>query len=238
LSQDEGVGYYIGFSTVGAVFILIIALLGGQPGVSISDTERILVGIAFIFCALFGISIAVRPGWLGRLARKGIHGADKAEYGETSDPERRRRLGHHPECEGFNSHRITIRNSTYCAGCLGLSMGAIAAIILTVLHIVVPYRLSGFPLYVLIFIGLTIVFLNYGEIMMSVRNPHVHVVSNTFLVVGFLLVVLGVFELTGSILYGLFGILISFLWLDTRIRLSKWRHHRICEECGADCKAY
>jgi hypothetical protein len=232
------VGYYVVLSAVGASFIFIIALLGVETGTPISDTERILVGIAFISSAIFGISIAVRPGWMGRLARKGIHGVDGTESVESPGPERKRRLGHHPDCDAFNSHRIATGKATYCAGCLGLSLGAIAAIILTVLHIVVPYHLSGFYLYVVIFVGLTIVFLSFGEIMMTVRNPHVHVISNTSLVVGFLLVVLGIFELTGSFLYGLFAILISFLWLDTRIRLSKWRHHGICEDCGADCRAY
>lgn len=238
MRQKEGVGYYIVLSAMGAAFVSVIALLGAQTGVSISDAERILVGIAFISSALFGISIAFRPGWLGRLARKGVHGADQVEYGESSHPRSRRRFGHHPDCEGFNSHRIRVRNGTYCAGCLGLSMGATAAIILTVLHTVVPYRLSGLSLYVAIFLGLLIVFLNFGEITATVRNPFAHLFSNAALVVGFLLVVLGVFELTGSVVYGLFGILISFLWLDTRIRLSKWRHHRICEDCGEGCKAY
>jgi hypothetical protein len=232
------VHFYVVLSAVGALLISIIALLGVETEIPVSSTERIMVGIAFIASALFGISIAVRPGWLGRLARKGVHGADIREAREISEPPGRRRLGHHPDCEGFGSHRIAIRNGTYCAGCLGLSLGAIAAVILTILHTVVPYRLSGLSLYVVFFLGVGIVFSNFGEIMLRMRNPYVHVGSNAFLVIGFLLVALGVFELTGGILYGLFAILISFLWLDTRIRLSKWRHHRICESCGSDCKAY
>jgi hypothetical protein len=37
---------------------------------------------------------------------------------------------------------------------------------------------------------------------------------------------------------GLVGIIICFLWLDTRIQLSRWNHLKTCRRCPKACKSF
>jgi len=103
---------------------------------------------------------------------------------------------------------------------------------------IVSIELQNLVLKILILLGFVFIILNYTEILMPTRNAFVHVISNAFLVMGFFFIVMGVFELTGSVVAGVVGVIISFLWLDTRIQLSKWRHAVICKNCADSCKAY
>lgn len=52
------------------------------------------------------------------------------------------------------------------------------------------------------------------------------------------LITISIGEITGNMVYGIFSVLLCFLWLDTRIRLSKWNHHRTCTFCPETCKYY
>ena len=131
-----------------------------------------------------------------------------------------------------------MKNKTLCAGCLGLSIGAIISIILAIIYIVTIRKepISGF--YYVVFIGLIIIGLTYAEIMLPLRHAIVHVISNIFLVLSFLLITVSIFEITGNKIYGTISVIISFLWLDTRIQLSNWKHTMICEHCNETCKMY
>jgi hypothetical protein len=235
LSHKKNVAIYLALSSIGAAFIILVSWLGGAEPGSIGFVDKLIVAGAFVSSCLFGISLAVRPGWTGRFARRGIHGANP---GNSERNTGRNRRGHHPDCEEFESHRIFTKKKTYCAGCLGLSLGSAIAILLMVLYLVIPNNLPSYVLLMFVIIGLTIVALNYIEIAMSKRNPIGHVVSNAFLVVGFFLIIVGVFQLTGNALIGILGVIVSFLWLDARIQLSHWRHSEICNGCSETCKAY
>ena len=79
---------------------------------------------------------------------------------------------------------------------------------------------------------------SYIETVIPGRTPAGHVTGNVLLVIGFFLVVAGVFGTTKSPLIGAFAVLISFLWLDTRVQLSNWHHAMICRDCKNTCKAY
>ena len=150
----------------------------------------------------------------------------------------RKRKGHHPDCDQFQNHTIRIDNKTLCAGCLGLSIGAILSIFLMILYIVIRGELSFTTFYFFMFLGLIIISLVYIEIMLPIRYTIIHVISNVFLVISFLLIVVCIFEITGNKIYGAVSILLSFLWLDTRIQLSNWRHTLICKNCDENCKMY
>jgi hypothetical membrane protein len=92
--------------------------------------------------------------------------------------------------------------------------------------------------YLLIFLGLILIAFNFIEIMLPDRHKVIHVFSNIFIIVGFLLIVIGVFEITGSRTYAIISIIFSVLWLYTRIQLSNRRHSMICSKCKEKCKMY
>jgi uncharacterized membrane protein len=146
--------------------------------------------------------------------------------------------GHHPDCEEFNGHIMEFMGRTVCSGCTGLALGSIVAIIFTIAYIALQVNADAWVLYVSLIVGVVLVALSLTDIVLSLGKAGLHNRINIFLVIGFFLVVVSVHQLTGSAAFGLIAIIISFLWLDTRIQLSGKRHRDICKACDQSCKAY
>lgn len=217
---------YLFLSTVAAG--LLIALTFLHENTTVGFFDRLIVSGFFITSCTLGILLTARPGLFKiRHSKQGI-----AE-GDTRGQQLQFK-GHHPGCIHFQSHVLSFRKKTLCAGCTGLQIGSIAAIFLIIL-----YNVTGslgektFNL----FIGFILIGLVYIETILSKRQAMLHVIFNLMLVVAFLLITIGVLELTKASGPGVISILLSFLWLDTRIRLSKWRHTMICRNCGK-CKPF
>ncbi|MFQ5911196.1 MAG: hypothetical protein ACE5IJ_10850 [Thermoplasmata archaeon] len=232
MNQERNLAQYVILSAVGASLIIVISWLGASDAVSFDAADKLLVGGAFILSCMFGISIALRPGWVSRSGRRN-HGA--ITRGQTGKGKRR---GHHPDCGGFEAHVIDTKSRSLCAGCTGLAVGSIISILLVTVCISLPARIPPTFLYVLVSLGMFLIAVNFAETVIPVRNAVLHLVSNVFLVISFFFIVIGVFLLTGNAVYGILGIVMSFLWLETRIRLSNWRHAEVCGECSETCKAY
>ena len=224
--------YYLILSIVAGFLILLLAFFS-SPNTNITRFfDRILiVGIATIGC-LFGVSLATRPGWYRKSLHKN-HGNNKSNTKKI-----RNRIGHHPDCDRFRSHTVTINNKKICSGCLGLAIGAIIALILMIGYLFVDIPKSIGILYLFIISGLVIIGFVYIEIILAKRSTTIHIVSNIFLMISFLLLTIGIFEITGNRMYGVITVILSFLWLDTRIQLSKWHHSLICDNCMETCKMY
>lgn len=187
-----------------------------------------------MFSCLLGLSMALKPNWL-----RGILDKEKEEGQQrVQNLELRIRSGHHPECEGFSSHILKVGNKTYCAGCLGLAIGAIIGILLLFIYLLVPDIVNSMPYVIMIIMGLVFIMINFFNVVTRNKNSIVHVISNIILVSGFFLLVVGFFEITKSISFGLLAVIISYLLLDTRIQLSHWHHERTCIQCPDSCKVY
>jgi len=234
LKQKTNVIYYLILSITAAVLLLTLAFFNSSNTASVDIYDKLFVGGVFITICLFGISLAIYPGWFKRFTKQEKHSSNEKQTQKTA----RKRKGHHPDCDQFQNHTIRINNKMFCAGCLGLSIGAILSIFLMILYIVIGGELSFTTFYFFMFLGLIIIGLVYIEIMLPIRHAIIHVLSNVFLVVSFLLIVVCIFEITGNKIYGAVSILLSFLWLDTRIKLSNLRHTLICKNCDENCKMY
>jgi uncharacterized membrane protein len=226
--------FYLILSTIGAALIIMIFWFRSSEIRSINPFDKMFVGGAFISSCIFGLSLALKPNWVGRFVNRGSkgHGSQKV------DTTKRKRQAHHPDCEPFEGHTITINKKVRCAGCTGLALGSTVSIVLMIFYVVLPYEIPPTPLYILIILGMILIALNYLDLSILNENAHLHLISNTFLVIGFFLIVISVFEKTGSITYGLLAVVLSFLWLDTRIQLSDWHHSLTCKSCGNVCKVY
>ena len=234
MNQKMLVIYYLTLSTIGAALILVVSRFSSSDTNTIHLFDRIVVGVVFISSCVFGISLAVRPNWIKRFIERESHDAKKRKLRTKL----RGRQGHHPDCERFESHTIKIKDKVLCAGCTGLALGSIVSILLMGVYILLPNEIPPTLVNISIMPGLVLIALNCIETVIPTRNTLLHLISNLFLVIGFFFVVMGIFQSTGSMIYGIFGVLISFLWLDTRIRLSGWRHARICKDCNETCKVY
>ena len=131
-----------------------------------------------------------------------------------------------------------MKNKYYCAGCLGLAVGAVMGILFMCLYVVIPLEPPDHLLIGLFCLGLLLVIVNFIDTGRPSRNGWVHLFSNVLLIIGFFLVVMSVFQATSDVGFGLTGIIVSFLWLDTRIQLSRWIHLRTCKKCAKTCKSY
>jgi hypothetical protein len=234
LKQNKNIFYYIILSIAAAVLLLILIFLSPLNTTATGIYDKSFVGGVFITSCIFGISLALYPRWFRRLTKHATHHLNSGKSRKII----RKYKGHHPDCGNFQSHTIGIKNKTLCAGCLGLSIGAIISIILAIIYIVTIRNESIPGFYYVVFIGLIAIGLTYAEIMLPLRHAIVHVISNIFLVLSFFLITIGIFEITGNKIYGTISVIVSFLWLDTRIQLSNWKHTMICEHCNETCKMY
>jgi Na+-driven multidrug efflux pump len=234
LNQKTIAIYYLTLSTIGAALILVVSRFSSSDTNTIHFFDRMVVGVVFISSCVLGISLAVRPNWIKRFTERESHDAKK----QQPRTKLRGRQGHHPDCERFESHTIKMKDKVLCAGCTGLALGSIISIFLMGVYILLPNEIPPTVVDISIMSGMFLIALNYIETVIPIRNTLLHLFSNIFLVIGFFFVVMGIFQSAGSMIYGIFGVLTSFLWLDTRIRLSSWHHTRICKDCGETCKVY
>lgn len=233
MNQKRNAFTYLILSIIGAILIIILIWFSSSNNNTINFYDKLLVGLVFIFCCLIGLSLAFKPNWLRNVIRPDIQGPK-----HINNTKNRARYGHHPVCEQFINHTIKFKNKILCAGCTGLAIGSIISIVLMAIYFVFFNEIPRTILLIFIIFGMILIAINFIEVIITIKNTGIHIVSNMSLVLGFFLVVVGMFQLTGVIIYGMFGIIISFLWLDTRIQLSKWRHNRQCSNCIEQCKAY
>ena len=204
--------------------MIVASVFGYSNQNVIHMSTKLVVGGAFIISCMLGIYAAVKPDWYPK-------GGD----GQQSQI---KMIGHHPDCEEFNNHVIKIKNTILCPGCYGLAFGSVISILLMSCYIVFPIEIQQIHLYVLVILGMFLIVLNYVEITIPARIAYFHLISNIFLVISFFLIILGILHLTGNMIYGLLAVLISYLWLDTRVQLSVWRHSQVCQNCNESCKVY
>ena len=223
--------YYFILTIFGIIILFLISLLS-KPAGSISFFDKLAVVSTFVFCCVIGISLSIYPAWIKRLLKnhkisdKGNKNIKKIKFN-----------GHHPDCEKFNSHTIKISKKTYCAGCLGLIIGFALSIIISIIYLL---NYTDFNLNVkfsMLYIGILTVIIVLVEIS-TITKPVIHIFSNIFFIVAILLILLGILEITHDKSYGFISIMISFIFIQTRIHLSKLKHTNTCNNCSKECKIY
>lgn len=234
MNKKQNVTVYVILSILSALLLFILLLIPQPEIKSIWIFERMIVGGAFITGCVLGLSLALRPGWMKRATNKGYHGATNQKKNSNT----KRRLGHHPDCRGFQGHVIHTKNKVLCAGCTGLALGSFFAILFMVFYIAVPASFSAIQIQIMTLLGFFFIFLSFLEVLNYKRKAAARIITNILLVFGFLLLVIVVFEQTASIPFGVFTVIISLLFMDTRIQLSSWKHTLICKNCRSSCKAY
>ena len=224
---------YLIFSFFAAFFIILFAVFDNSKLSNLDFNDKLLVGFLFIICCIFGISLTFYPGWYKRIIIKDIK-SDKIKISN----DKIKRKGHHPDCVRFYNHTIKFKNNTFCAGCFGLAIGFFISISLMILYLFFINNFSKTFFYILLTIGFIIILILYLEIVINKRNKTVHIALNVFFVLSFFMITVSIFEITNKISYALISILLSFLWLDTRIQLSNRKHRLICANCDKSCKMY
>jgi hypothetical protein len=225
------VKYYVIFSVTVALLLIILAFFSTSILNSITLNEKIILSLFIIIGCLYGISLAFHPGCLKKQKKILKQSNERLKT-------MRSRRGHHPDCEKFYFHTILINKKTMCTGCLGLSIGCLISIILVVFYLIFNISWSITILYFFIVLGLLLIFFAQIETIITRKFKILHIITNITFVLGFLFITIGIFEIKGQLIFGFLGIVLSVLWLDTRIHLSNWRHSLICRNCKEKCKMY
>ncbi|VVB60102.1 Uncharacterised protein [uncultured archaeon] len=233
MNQIRNVSVYLIFSFVAAVFIGILVITSPSDSPTITISEKEIITAMFIMSSVVGISFTVSPNWIRR-----YHSQKKNGEKNTIKEGKRSFQGHHPDCHTFQNHRIQWKHKTWCAGCLGLLIGLNVSIMLMILYLIFDVRQPKMISYLLFIVGLFILTFVYFEIVYRNGHPLLHIFSNSLLPLSFFIIIIAIIGLTGKFAYGFFTMLVCFLWLDTRVQLSKWRHSLLCLNCSESCKMY
>ena len=189
-----------------------------------------------------GLSLALSPNWIGRVFRQAPHGPTPGAAGLGEDDDdgmpRRARLGHHPDCERFDGHRLRRGEGALCAGCTGLAAGSVAGIGLSIALALVPLGLDDAWARALLYGGIALVLADLVTDLVPGRPAAAHAALDALMVVGAFMAVVGTLWSTRSLGYGLLAVLVAVMWVDTRVTLSSWRHIDTCGRCPEACKAY
>ena len=107
-----------------------------------------------------------------------------------------------------------------------------------ILYIIMDFHLTLMVSYLVLFLGFLILLGVFFEAFRQSRHAMVHLLTNSMLPLSFTLFTITVENHTGEFVYGFFTIILCFLWLDTRVYLSKRNHSRLCAACPESCKMY
>lgn len=231
MRKGSAVKAYLALSAVSAALLLLVSFFGAREGASLSQVARWAVGMAFAASCLAGVVLSLRP----RALRCAAHGEGGGPARAASG--RRPRTGHHPDCDRFREHVIVVRGRARCAGCLGLATGSVLALAAIIAFLLAPgpSRSLGAPL---LLTGLVLVGIGFAETACHSRHGPFHVIANALLVTGFFFAVVGVMTATADWIFGLMALIVCFLWMDTRVEISDWKHGEVCAGCPEGCKSY
>ena len=214
------------FSVLGFI-ILPFLLLQSAKFETNFQYGSFLVGSLYSLICLLGIVAVFYPQKCqNTFAFRNVNLEHKARTGKGSDLIFE---GHHPDCRKFNGNRISVCGSTFCSACTGLFVGAILALIGTVLYFFFGF---AFPVSGLGLLSMGIVAILLG-LMQFVFRGYVKLVVNSLFVVGSFLMLISADLIGGRLFIDLYVLgLIVFLLL-TRIMLSEWTNRKTCLECGS-----
>ncbi len=141
--------------------------------------------------------------------------------------------GHHPNCGYFGAHVFRIGNRVFCAGCVGLILGAVFSLFGAILYffMVLSFSLDNLVFWVG-FIGVSGGLLQYH--LFNWGRSSLHLTVNAFFVFSVFLLLAAIDSATQNVIAGLYIVALSVLWLYTRIVLSQIDHQKICSACTTE----
>lgn len=215
--------------------LLPLMLLNPPPPVVVLPWQTQLIGIIFLIICILGIIAGITPSHCSLTRNKKKQSQKEiTENTNTTQIKSIRKEGHHPTCDHYSDHVITIKESHYCAGCSGLVTGAIIAITGTVLFFFLSFQII-LPevVFWLGFVFVTIGLLQHPLYqLLTLHRGIIRFTINILFVVGSFLLLASVIQLTNSLILAIYLLLLILYWIFTRIVLSRRSHHLICSRCN------
>lgn len=227
---------YLLFLTISFAGLTLTAtlILSSPAAPDLFQGRQILVGGIFISICVLGILAGCWPSRCFSIIN--LQRVKSSEFAVKSDLtgslEKPLRLkGHHPDCIGFQDHVVRIRNSTLCAGCVGLVLGATLSILVST-----AYFLGGFsvcPVPQLTFwVGFLWVCCGLLQYSVSILGRgFIHLTVNALFVLGVLLLLVSLDQIRQNTILDLYFLTLTLFLIYTRIMLSQLDHKKTCATC-------
>lgn len=138
--------------------------------------------------------------------------------------------GHHPDCGSFAAHVFRLGNRVFCAGCVGLIMGAVLSLFGLVFYLFA--NMASGTTQAVFWVG--ILGVSSGLLQYHLFNwdkSSVHLSVNSLFVFSVFLLLATVDTITQNVVIDFYLIGLSIFWVYTRILLSQLDHKRICRAC-------
>ena len=157
-----------------------------------------------------------------------------------SDRNNRRKLkvyettlrAHHPSCDNFSTHILIIGNMNFCATCSGLLVGAILALLGTGLYFFGSFSIGDPAILVLIGAGGVSVGLLQSALP-KFSSGYSRFFASILFVLGAFLMLVSIDMAVKNTSIDLFFVVLSVLWILTKISLSQRDHKLTCSNCSA-----
>jgi hypothetical protein len=225
------------FLTFSFLGLILVAAFANSP-TTVQDSiswRKPLVGTIFSLVCVLGILAGILPSKCSGMfhfkpAKQGKFAQELAELSKETQTFQ----GHHPDCGNFGAHVFRVGIKFFCAGCVGLIIGAVVSLLGAAMYffLQLSFELDYLPFFWVGFIGVSCGLLQYH--LLNLGKNLVHLAVNTFFVLGVFLLLAGVDAITQNITTDLYVIALSVFWLYTRILLSQQDHRRICTACSVE----
>lgn len=138
--------------------------------------------------------------------------------------------GHHPVCGYFRAHVFRIGKRVFCAGCVGLVLGAVLSLFgVTTYFFINLHFWSNYLVFWIGFVGVSCGLLQYH--LFNWGRSSIHLSVNAFFAFGVFFLLTGIDGITQNVIIDFYLIVLSIFWLYTRILLSQLDHKIICTNC-------
>jgi hypothetical protein len=191
-----------------------------------------IVGSLFVLICLSGIVAGISPSTCSGLIKSATRDGRQTALTSSKQSEVKESKGHHPDCGRFSTHTFQFRGRTYCAGCTGLIVGAVASIFGTIGYLTLRPQFEGIGgmLFWLGFLGVALGLLQHN--LPIVERSYTHLLLNVVFVFGAFLLLVGMMEMGSSLIIEAYFLVLALYWILTRVMLSQEEHQKTCDECG------
>lgn len=220
---------YISISLLGLCLLAMLTFTSSLPQTTF-PLQKQVSGLIFGVICLLGIIMGTRPSGCSKdIHYKRSH--KKKTHSKLLSNERLEFKGHHPTCKHYSTHTISFGNKTYCAGCLGLVVGAVLSLTGVFLYYSMAFftQEEGLVFFWLGFFGVIFGLLQYYLF----KSNFFHFLLNVLFVLGVFFLFIGINIIKNSFIIEFYLLSIIVYWIMTRIRLSQWEHKKVCANCDS-----
>lgn len=231
-NENDIKNIYFSWISIAGLLILVLLVFYTPNSKIVYPLQNLLVLSIFIFICILGMIAALSPTKCSELSsfKKNPYTNSKQKLEENISSNNFK--GHHPDCNNFKNHTYIFRGKKYCAGCSGLFLGALIAIIGIIIYYL--YGINNENTGQIIFlIGFIIVLVSLLQNFLLNININVSkFFFNFILVIGSFLIMIGFSILQSSLFIQSYFLVLVFIWILARISSSERNHNKICNDCS------